>query len=67
MKNANLPPNCPMRKADYDHYCPSPSLGPQQYQDHGHCNKQDECTKIVKNFKEMKVPTTSQVVKKLGL
>ena len=67
MKNDNLPPNCPMRKADYDHYCPSPIGGPSSYHEHGKCNKQDECSKIVKDFKQMGVKTTSQTVKDLKL
>ena len=67
MKNDQLPPNCPMRKADYDHYCPSPTMGPQSYHEHGQCRKQEECSRIVKNFKDMKIPTTSQVIKKMGL
>ena len=67
MKNNNLPPNCPMRKADYDHYCPSPAVGPLQYKDHGKCNKQEECSKIVTNFKKMNVPTTTSTAKKLGV
>jgi hypothetical protein len=54
-----LPPNCPMKKSDYDSYCPSPVAGPSSYQHHGVCNKQQECTKIVKDFKQMNVPKTS--------
>lgn len=57
--NHELPPNCPMRKADYEHYCPSKTTGPESYEQHGKCFRQDSCTKLVKDFKEMKVPTTS--------
>ena len=61
MSNTELPPNCPMKKADYEHYCPSKSLGPLTYEENGKCFKQDECTKIVKDFKEMNVPTTDTI------
>ena len=57
--NTELPPNCPMRKNDYAHYCPSKITGPTSYEQTGKCFKQDECIKLVKDFKEMKVPTTS--------
>jgi hypothetical protein len=57
--NNELPPNCPMLKADYAHYCPSKVTGPLSYEEHGKCFKQDECSKLVKDFKVMKVPTTS--------
>ena len=56
-----------MRKADYDHYCPSPTIGPLQYKDHGKCNKQEDCSKIVTDFKKMNVPTTTSTAKKLGV
>jgi hypothetical protein len=65
MKNDNLPPNCPMRSADYDHYCPSPAYGPSTYTERGACYKQDQCTKVVSDFKKMNVPKTSKVMKSL--
>jgi hypothetical protein len=61
MKHENLPPNCPMKKADYEHYCPSPAHGPTTYQEHGQCYKHEECSKIVVDFKKMNVPKTSQL------
>ena len=62
----NLPPNCPMKKADYSSYCPSPSRGPHTYEETGKCYKQEECSKIVKDFKQMDVKTTSQIMKIFG-
>ena len=59
MSNIELPPNCPMKKADYEHYCPSPGHGPVTYKETGQCFKADECTKIVKDFKQMGIPTSS--------
>jgi len=58
---SELPPNCPMKKSDYAHYCPSPTMGTMSYEQAGTCSKQDSCTKLVKDFKEMKVPTTSSI------
>jgi hypothetical protein len=55
-----------MHKADYDHYCLSKITGPISYEQTGKCFRQDECTKIVKDFKRMHVKTTSEVRKKLG-
>ena len=63
MSENNLPPNCPMKKADYEHYCPSPSFGPQTYKESGKCVKTEECEKIVKDFKNMNVTTTSKIFK----
>ena len=59
--NDNLPPNCPMKKAHYEHYCPSPTTGPMSYEQHGKCSKQDVCTKLVKDFKQMNIPTTDTI------
>lgn len=62
--NNTLPSNCPMLKANYEHYCIS------EHKDtltkDSKCYKHDDCVKIVKNFKEMNVPTTSKVFNKLG-
>jgi hypothetical protein len=63
MKNDNLPPNCPMRKAEYDHYCPSPTTGPSTYEQHGECFKHHDCEKLVKEFKKMDVPKSSSLFK----
>ena len=57
---SNLPPNCPMKKADYEHYCPSKSLGPQTYEETGKCYKQGECEKIVKDFRKMGIKPASE-------
>ena len=56
-----LPPNCPMKKSDYEHYCPSPLTGPQSYEETGKCSKQEQCEKIVKDFREMGVKHTSEI------
>jgi hypothetical protein len=64
--NEHLPPNCPMLKNDFQHYCPSPDIGPATYSNKGQCFKQKECTKIVQDFKKMKVPTTSELLKKFS-
>ena len=66
MINEHLPPNCPMKKADYEHYCPSPSAGPLTYKEHGECFKHHECEKVVVDFKKMNIPTTSKTFKSLG-
>ena len=67
MQQENLPPNCPMKKADYEHYCPSPDLGPEAYKATGHCTKEAQCEKLVKDFKEMRIETSSKLFKKLGI
>jgi hypothetical protein len=67
MKNDSLPPNCPMKLADYEHYCPSPSHGLLTYTEHGECFKQSECSKVVKDFKKMKIPTSSSLRKDLKI
>jgi hypothetical protein len=54
-------------KADYEHYCPSPSMGPLTYKEHGECYKQAECSKVAKDFKKMKVPTSSSLFKLLKI
>jgi hypothetical protein len=63
LKKDNLPPSCPMLKADYEHYCSSPTTGPDSYERTGMCFKQDECTKIVNDFKKMGIKHTSEVIK----
>lgn len=67
MTDQTLPHNCPMRRADYNHYCPSESLGMQSYQEHGQCYRHNECVHLVKEFKRMHIEHTSDVVKRLGI
>jgi hypothetical protein len=67
MKHDNLPPNCPMKLADFEHYCPSPSYGPVTYTEHGECFKQSECSKVVKDFKKMGIPKSSEMRKSLKI
>jgi hypothetical protein len=50
-----------MKKSDYEHYCPSPLSGPQSYEETGKCSKQEQCEKIVKDFREMGVKHTSEI------
>jgi len=57
-----LPSDCPMKKADYEHYCISENPPIVD----GKCNHHSECEKIVKDFKQMRVPTTSKVFKIFG-
>ena len=62
MKHTHLPENCPMKKADYEHYCPSPTIGPITSKEQGKCYKHEECSKIVVDFKRMGVKTTSKTL-----
>jgi len=62
--NNEFPSTCPMKKADYEHYCISDSKG--TVTENGKCVKHNDCEKIVKDFKRMKVPTTSKIFSSLG-
>ena len=62
-----LPPNCPMLKADYEHYCPSKAMGPDTFEKTGKCFKQDECSKVVKDFRKMNIKTSSEMKKVFSL
>ena len=63
LKKEDLPSNCPMVKADYEHYCPSPVIGPETYKKTGECHRQKECSKIVKDFKKMGIEGSSRIIK----
>ena len=65
--NNQLPPNCPMRRSDYSHYCPSNMLGPQTYLENGRCYHHDQCVHTVREFKRMHIEHTSDIEKRFGM